>query len=70
MTQVTFAPPPNHRASQSCATCEQWHHSNNACQKFPSIVRWTGGFQNIYNNALDCMVCDIWEPRQDDGVGQ
>ncbi len=63
MSEVTFTPPPNHRTSESCATCAQWCNGNDVCQKFPHAVRWTGGFCDIYDGEWSGMVCDAWEPR-------
>lgn len=70
MSTTTFTAPPNHRPSESCATCAQWNHGHDVCRKFPNTVRWVGGYEEIYDNAWDGMVCDSWEPRPDQGGAQ
>lgn len=67
MSQITFSAPPNHRTSESCATCAQWESGNDDCQKFPCSIYWTGGRRELYDTGWHGMVCDAWEPRQDDG---
>ncbi|MBC7953157.1 MAG: hypothetical protein H7Z12_15225 [Rhodospirillaceae bacterium] len=70
MAEVTFTPPPNHRTSESCATCAQWDSGNDYCRKFPASIRYTGGYRDIYDTGWSGMICDTWEPRLTEGAAE